>query len=239
MYVFQNVCKEFGLSWFKREIHMIKYGDKPASIVIGYEVPIKRADRTKKLDGWKVEIVDKATVTERAIITIWRKDFKEPFVWEVSKKEASKNQATWVSMPDFMLKKVAIGQGFRLAFPDELGGLPYVKEEMVQDEVTTKPSFTPYVQEEKPIDPPAPEQVDVKPKEEVKPKVDKKDLCTKEQINQIVDLLNSCEDMIGMSERMCKAYKVELYTELTKVQADEAIRTLIDKYNLGQKKDKK
>ena len=33
-------------------------------------------------------------------------------------------------MPNFMLKKVAIAQGFRLAFPDELGGLPYLAEEL-------------------------------------------------------------------------------------------------------------
>ena len=35
-------------------------------------------------------------------------------------------------MPNFMLKKVAIAQGFRLAFPDELGGLPYLAEELPQ-----------------------------------------------------------------------------------------------------------
>jgi hypothetical protein len=29
-----------------------------------------------------------------------------------------------------MLKKVAIGQGFRLAFPNELEGMPYTEEEV-------------------------------------------------------------------------------------------------------------
>jgi hypothetical protein len=33
-------------------------------------------------------------------------------------------------MPEFMTKKVAIGQGFRLAFPNELGGMPYLAEEI-------------------------------------------------------------------------------------------------------------
>jgi hypothetical protein len=34
-------------------------------------------------------------------------------------------------MPRFMLKKVAIGQAFRLAFPEELGGMPYMEIEDV------------------------------------------------------------------------------------------------------------
>jgi hypothetical protein len=33
-------------------------------------------------------------------------------------------------MPEFMIKKVAIGQGFRLAFPNELGDMPYLVEEL-------------------------------------------------------------------------------------------------------------
>jgi hypothetical protein len=33
-------------------------------------------------------------------------------------------------MPAFMLKKVAMAQGFRLCFPDEMGGLPYLPEEI-------------------------------------------------------------------------------------------------------------
>jgi len=36
-------------------------------------------------------------------------------------------------MPTFMLKKVAIAQGFRLAFPDDLGGMPYIPEELPND----------------------------------------------------------------------------------------------------------
>ena len=42
-------------------------------------------------------------------------------------------------MPEFMIKKVCIGQGFRLAFPNELGGLPYLQEEIegiVHEEIT-------------------------------------------------------------------------------------------------------
>ena len=48
---------------------------------------------------------------------------------------------------DFMIKKVAISQAFRLCFSDELGGMPYTKEEVeamqVDDAViTTAPTGT-------------------------------------------------------------------------------------------------
>jgi len=121
-----GIIKSFNLNPFKREVHVIKYGNSPAEVVVGYEVYLKRAERTGKLDGWNVEISKDG---EYAVLTIHRKDWKEPFTWEVPKSEFSKNQATWKSIPTFMLKKVAIAQGFRICFPDELGGLPYTSDE--------------------------------------------------------------------------------------------------------------
>ena len=32
-----------------------------------------------------------------------------------------------------MIKKVAMSQGFRLCFPDELGGIPYTQEEITEE----------------------------------------------------------------------------------------------------------
>jgi len=121
-----NIIKSFGLNPFKREVHIIKYGNSPAQIIVGYETYLKRAERTGKLDGWKAEILDNG---EKARVTIWRKDWKEPFIWEVDRAEFDKKQSTWKQMSNFMLKKVCIAQAFRLAFPDELGGMPYTHEE--------------------------------------------------------------------------------------------------------------
>ena len=39
----------------------------------------------------------------------------------------------WAEMPEFMIKKVAIWQGFRLCFPSELWGLPYLAEEITSE----------------------------------------------------------------------------------------------------------
>jgi hypothetical protein len=44
--------------------------------------------------------------------------------------EYTQDNSMWFSKPRTMLKKVAIGQGFRLCFPDELGGMGYLEEEV-------------------------------------------------------------------------------------------------------------
>lgn len=127
LYLALNIIKSFNLNPFKREVHLIKYkADAPISIIVGYEVYLKRAERTGKLDGWSAKLSDDG---KYAIVIINRKDWKEPFVWTVNLAEFNKKQSTWNQIPEFMAKKVAIAQGFRLAFPDELGGMPYTKEE--------------------------------------------------------------------------------------------------------------
>lgn len=132
LFMFMGISKAYGLNPLKREIHFVKYGDSPASIIVGYETYLKRAERTGKLDGWKCWI-DKDALGEKAVIEIKRKDHSMPIRWEVYRNEFDKQQSTWKSMPTFMLKKVAIAQGFRLAFPEEIGGMPYIPEEMPDD----------------------------------------------------------------------------------------------------------
>ena len=48
--------------------------------------------------------------------------------------------AFWTKQPRLMLKKVCISQAFRLAFPDELGGLPYDASELPEAETLTPAS---------------------------------------------------------------------------------------------------
>lgn len=132
---FIELCQSFSLNPFKRECYAIQFGDK-FNIITGYEVYIKRAERTGKLDGWSVEIEgglqNKSGL--KATITIFRKDWKMPFKHTVLFEECSQNNSVWHKMPSFMLKKVAIAQGFRLCFPDELGGMPYTSDELPEEE---------------------------------------------------------------------------------------------------------
>jgi phage recombination protein Bet len=145
---FVEIAQGFGLNPFKREIYANKYGDK-FSVIVGYETYIKRAERSGLLAGWSV-VTTGAVNYEKpkqstlvATITIHRKDFQFPFVHEVHFSEyfGTRRDGTltdfWKNKPVTMTKKVAMAQGFRLCFSDELGGMPYTAEELNAMEAET------------------------------------------------------------------------------------------------------
>lgn len=138
------LCAHLGLDPYKGEIHFIAYkemeydekqrrkvptGRYVVRPVVSYLIYIRRALMTGKLAGWKVEIVEDNKKT-KAVCTIHRKDFEQPFVWEVFLDEVKRDTSTWKEMPLFMLRKVCIAQAFRLAFPEATGELPYTEEEV-------------------------------------------------------------------------------------------------------------
>lgn len=139
---FIEIATAFQLNPFKREIYCIPYtmknGSRKLSILTGYEVYLKRAERLNKLDGWAVKTI--GTIKDhdlKAVVEIFRKDWKMPFVHEVYFSEYVQDSQIWRTKPMTMIKKVAIAQGFRLAFPDEMGGMPYTSDEL-PDEMTTE-----------------------------------------------------------------------------------------------------
>lgn len=139
---FLQISKAYNLNPFKREIYCTKYGDT-MSIITGYEVYIKRAERSGQLDGWTATTTGSVQNGDlKATVTIYRKDRKYPFVWEalyvecVQKTREGKPTKFW-EKADFMTKKVAISQAFRLCFSDELGGMPYTADEMPPTEPET------------------------------------------------------------------------------------------------------
>ncbi len=129
IFFFLNIAAAYGLNPFKREIHLVKYKDPnlAANIIVGYEVYLKRAEDTHQLEWWHAEMSEDGKI---ATCTIKRKDWTQPFIWIVERSEFDKGFATWKTMPKFMTKKVCIAQAFRLAFPKELGGMPYTAEEI-------------------------------------------------------------------------------------------------------------
>jgi phage recombination protein Bet len=207
--ILMGICKSFKLNPFKREVHFVKYGSSPASIITGYEIYLKRAEKTGKLDGWKCWI-ERDDVGEKAVVEIKRKDQSTPFRWEVYRKEFDKQQSTWKAMPTFMLKKVAIAQGFRLCFPEDLGGFPYIPEEMPQDkgggtsetlpqaEVIEAPQVAP---QDEPDD--IPEEFREEPKEEIpvisEPQRKRLFAISKEAGWPNEDLKNYLQDKYGIS----------------------------------------
>jgi phage recombination protein Bet len=161
---FVEIAKAYQLNPFKREIYCIAYGQgekRKLSIITGYEVYLKRAERTEKLRGWKawtegtyiVETSTKEVPTKaggtwkkqvrvpvgdlKAIVEIRRADWTDPFVHEVYLDEYSQDNDMWANKPRTMLKKVAIAQAFRMCFPDEFGGMPYTQDELSDGQVIT------------------------------------------------------------------------------------------------------
>jgi phage recombination protein Bet len=123
---------------FKREIHIAVFGEgenRKLSILTGYQVYLKRAERTGNLDGWRAWLEGDGPLM-KAVVEIFRKDWSHSFThevyWEeaVQKKKDGNPTQFWAKQPRFQLRKVAIAQGFRLAFPDELGSLPYETAEL-------------------------------------------------------------------------------------------------------------
>jgi len=123
------------LNPFKRELYLVKYGDNPAQIVTGYEVYLKRAERTKLYNGFKVWIEGRVP-DMKACVEIYRKDWDKPLYHEVDYSEyvgrtkSGNITRFWLTKPKTMLKKVVLGQAFRFAFPDDLAGLPYTTDEI-------------------------------------------------------------------------------------------------------------
>jgi hypothetical protein len=102
-----------------------------------------------------------------------------------------------------------IAQGFRLAFPDELGGMPYTKEEAevydVQGEVVTgKPEVA------------IPQAVEEQPSEKAK------------KITEIAELVAKLTEKQkeAFLERLGSDYSVESINDLTPEQADTIIGKL-------------
>lgn len=142
---------EFVLNPYKREIHCYFDGDgerRTAYIICGYEVYIKRAERTGKLDGWSVTVEGDGN-DMKALVEIHRKDWSNPFRHEVYFGEVAQKNDTgeltpfWKKMPRFQLKKTAISQAFRWAFSDELGGLPYEAAELPIKGSSLPPNINP------------------------------------------------------------------------------------------------
>ena len=138
---FIQIATAFQLNPFKREIFAVPYGfgeSRKLSLIVGYETYIKRAERSGKLDGWKAWTEGEGE-NAKAIVEIFRKDWSHSFQHEVffpevvQRKKDGSPTSFWAKQPRFQLRKVAISQGFRLAFSDELGGMPYEASELGEE----------------------------------------------------------------------------------------------------------
>lgn len=151
--MFLNLCKFQRLNPFLRECYLVKYGDQPATIVTGRETFDKRAFRNKHFKGKQAGVVlqKEDGTLERRIgsmvlngetlvggwATVYVDGYTVPIESQVSveeyvgrKKDGTPNNQ-WATKPGTMIRKVALVQALREAFPEEYGGL------YSQDEVST------------------------------------------------------------------------------------------------------
>lgn len=131
--MFQQLCKFQSLNPWIREAYLIKYGERqPATIVTGKETFLKRAQRNPKYKGHKVGLLDEGKV---AWAEVYVDGYVVPIKCEVDFEEYVGRKADgtitkmWKEKPHTMLKKVALVQALREAFPEDFGGL-YSPEEI-------------------------------------------------------------------------------------------------------------
>ena len=151
--MYLTLCRYQHLNPFLKEVYLIKYGNSPATIVTGKDLFMKRANRNPNYAGKKAGIIvaskENGAVTEREgtvyipeteeLIGGWAKVYikghKEPEYASVSFNEYAgrKSDGTlnsqWATKPATMIRKVALVQALREAFPEDFGGL-YSPEEM-------------------------------------------------------------------------------------------------------------
>ena len=143
--MFLSLCKFQHLNPFLKEAYLIKYGNNPATVVVGKDVLLKRAMRSEKFCGMTagVIIVDNNNeIIEREgtfvldgeqLVGGWAKviikGYDVPFYASVSMKEYSTGKSNWLTKPATMIRKVAMAQALREAFPEEMSAL-YDQAEM-------------------------------------------------------------------------------------------------------------
>lgn len=140
---FISICKYNQLNPFLNEAYLVKFGTQPAQMIVSKEALQKRAEACETYEGFKAgiivtrnnEIVEMEgcfMLPGDTLVGGWaevhRSDRKFPFVSKVSLKEYDKKQSTWNDKPSTMVRKVAVVQALREAFPTQLGAM-YVAEE--------------------------------------------------------------------------------------------------------------
>lgn len=151
--MFLSLCRFQHLNPFLREAYLIKYGEsQPAAMVVGKDVFLKRARKRVEFAGFQAGIMvqtEEGNVIDREgtmylkesekLVGGWAKvyitGFKYPIYSAVSldeyigRKKSGEPNSQWASRPATMIRKVALSQALKEAFPEDNGAL------CVQEEV--------------------------------------------------------------------------------------------------------
>ena len=142
---FISICKFNSLNPFLNEAYLVKFNGQnaQAQMIVSKEALMKRAEQCVEYDGFRagliverrneiLELEGSFTLPDDKLIGGWaevhRKDRKFPYVSRVSLAEYDKKQSTWNDKKSTMIRKTAIVQAMREAFPTQLGAM-YTAEE--------------------------------------------------------------------------------------------------------------
>ena len=153
VFMFLQMCRTQHLNPFLREAYCIKYGDRnPATMVVGKETFTKRARRNPDYQGSEAGIIvrDLETgevkevpgtvfVKGQELVGGWARVYitglavptyiSVPFNEYAGRKQDGSLNGMWATKPATMIRKVALLQALREAFPEDMGGL-YGAEEI-------------------------------------------------------------------------------------------------------------
>lgn len=149
--LFTELCKVRQLNPFLHEAYCIKYGNEPATIVVGKDVIVKRAVLNPQYDGKETGVIvsnQDGEIIERngcfvapgetlvgGWARVYRKDRTHPEYMSVSLQEVQQRRKdgtinnNWAKKAATMVEKVAKVRALREAFVDDLSGL-YEAEEI-------------------------------------------------------------------------------------------------------------
>lgn len=140
IFLFMKLCESQSLNPWVRDAYLVKYRvDQPAAMIIGKDGFTRRAEDHPKFAGFKAGIIvdsEQHGEMERegafyaageTIIGGWaevhRNDRAVPLRAKVRLEEYNTKQNQWNKMPGTMIRKVALVQALREAFPSSFAGL--------------------------------------------------------------------------------------------------------------------
>lgn len=145
---FISICKFNQLNPFLNEAYLVKFGTQPAQMIVSKEALMKRAEACNEYVGFRagvivqrdneiLELEGSFLLDSDKLVGGWaevhRNDKKFPIVAKVTLSEYDKKQSTWNEKRTTMIRKVALVQALREAFPTQLGAMYTQEEQNVKD----------------------------------------------------------------------------------------------------------
>lgn len=184
--MFLQLCRYQKLNPFLNEAYLVKFGSQPASLIVSKEAFMKRAESHPQYggleagiivarDGEMIDLEGAVKLPDDDLIGAWtsvhRMDRKRPIKVRISFEEFSKGQATWKQQPMNMIRKSAVVNALREAFPEALGAM------YTEDDAQPTNETTPVFEAQHEVDEKANKKfIDVQPEQQIPESVQKQEV---------------------------------------------------------------